>query len=491
MDSQQHNTRLELLDQLVEIAQKLRNLEVVFEQTLEQQQANKEKEDLLGLFTTVFEKANVGIAILRDRTILRANPKFSEIVGTPLQEIVGAEFTQLFRPDRLSEAVRNYEERLAGKSSTWVDWLRGFRKDGSEINVEIDAAKITYEGKDAVLVSITDGTYLQKAEEELVRLRQYQRSLTENVNIWLDVLDRDGNVVIWNEAAEQISGYSKEDVIGHGRIWEYLYPEKSYRDEIFSRARRIIDQGETVQGFETTILTRQGQKKIISWYSRDLLDDNGSPMGSIALGLDVTGQREATEALRNANEALTLAYDQTIEGWSHALDLRDKETEGHSRRVMEITLRVARAAGMSEAELHDVRRGALLHDIGKMGVPDAILLKPDKLSADEWVQMRKHPEYAYMLLSPIEYLHSALDIPYCHHENWDGTGYPRGLQGEQIPLAARLFAVADRWDALRADRPYRKGWSAEQALEYIKSLAGTHLDPKAVEYFLSIAGSDV
>jgi HD-GYP domain-containing protein (c-di-GMP phosphodiesterase class II) len=142
---------------------------------------------------------------------------------------------------------------------------------------------------------------------------------------------------------------------------------------------------------------------------------------------------------------------------------------------------------MSETELVDVRRGALLHDIGKLGVPDAILFKADKLSDEEWVQIRKHPEYGYMLLSPIDYLHSAIDIPYCHHEKWDGTGYPRGLKGEQIPLVARLFAVADIWDALRSDRPYRKGWSVEQAMDHIKSLAGTHLDPQAVEYFLSIA----
>jgi HD-GYP domain-containing protein (c-di-GMP phosphodiesterase class II) len=275
-------------------------------------------------------------------------------------------------------------------------------------------------------------------------------------------------------------------VIGHARIWEYLYPDQRYRDEIYARAMKIIQQGESVYGFETTIRARDGQKKIISWYSRDLFDDGGHTIGSIAIGLDVTALRESNEALSRANEALRLAYDQTIEGWSRALDMRDKETEGHSQRVADMTLQLARLAGMSETELVDARRGALLHDIGKLGVPDSILQKPDKLTDEEWAQMRKHPEYAHLFLWPIEHLRSAIDIPYCHHEKWDGTGYPRGLKGEQIPLAARLFAVADIWDAIRSDRPYRKAWSAEQAIEYIKSLSGTHLDPLAVGYFLSI-----
>ena len=145
-----------------------------------------------------------------------------------------------------------------------------------------------------------------------------------------------------------------------------------------------------------------------------------------------------------------------------------------------------RSAEMTEAELVHVRRGALLHDIGKMGVPDHILLKAGALTDEEWVAMRKHPTFAYELLSPIQYLRRALDIPYCHHEKWDGTGYPRGLKGEQIPLAARLFAVVDVWDALRSKRSYREPWSKEQVVEHIKSLSGTHFDPKMVDLFLSM-----
>ncbi len=190
------------------------------------------------------------------------------------------------------------------------------------------------------------------------------------------------------------------------------------------------------------------------------------------------------ESLQRSNMDLSLAYDATIEGWSRALDLRDKETEGHTQRVTEATVKLARTFGMSDADLVQVRWGALLHDIGKMGVPDGILHKPGPLSDEEWVAMKKHPTFAYEMLSPIGYLRLALDIPYCHHEKWDGSGYPRGLKGDQIPLIARIFAVVDVWDALRSDRPYRAAWKEEKVREYILSSSGTHFDPKVVDVFM-------
>lgn len=188
--------------------------------------------------------------------------------------------------------------------------------------------------------------------------------------------------------------------------------------------------------------------------------------------------------LQSSNTELILAYDSTIEGWGRALELRDEDTEGHTQRVTEITLRIARLLGMSEQELVHVRRGALLHDIGKMGVPDAILMKEGPLTPEEEKVMHNHPVYAFDLLSPIAYLRPALDIPYCHHERWDGTGYPRGLKGEQIPLAARIFALADIWDALVSERRYHKAWPRDKVVEHIRSLAGTHFDPDLVEVFL-------
>jgi HD-GYP domain-containing protein (c-di-GMP phosphodiesterase class II) len=188
--------------------------------------------------------------------------------------------------------------------------------------------------------------------------------------------------------------------------------------------------------------------------------------------------------LERSNAELSLAYDATIEGWARALDLRDHETEGHSRRVTDATLRLAHLLGVPAAELVHVRRGALLHDIGKMGVPDAILLKPARLTPEEWAVMQRHPEFAYELLEPIEFLRPALDIPYAHHERWDGAGYPRGLAGEEIPLAARIFAVADVFDALTSDRPYWRARSRTEAIDHIRAQAGLQFDPRVVEEFL-------
>jgi PAS domain S-box-containing protein/putative nucleotidyltransferase with HDIG domain len=205
--------------------------------------------------------------------------------------------------------------------------------------------------------------------------------------------------------------------------------------------------------------------------------------GQVAIGID---NLTLLTDLQHSNLKLAAAYDATIEGLSHALDLRDKETEGHTQRVVDLTLRLARELGMSEAELVHVRRGALLHDIGKLGIPDAILLKPDQLTDEEWAIMRRHPQYGFEMLATIDYLRPALDIPHYHHEKWDGSGYPNGLKGEEIPLKARLFAVVDVWDALINERPYRFAWSPDLVLDYIREQSGKQFDPSIVRIFLNI-----
>ena len=169
------------------------------------------------------------------------------------------------------------------------------------------------------------------------------------------------------------------------------------------------------------------------------------------------------EDLARSNTELSIAYETTLEGWSRALDLRDQETEGHTRRVTQMTVSLASFLGIKNFELLHIRRGALLHDIGKMGIPDEILLKPGPFDQNEWKWMHKHPTFAYEMLYPIRYLHPALDIPYCHHEKWDGSGYPRGLKGKDIPLAARIFSVVDVWDAMTSNRPYRNALPREEA----------------------------
>jgi putative nucleotidyltransferase with HDIG domain len=190
--------------------------------------------------------------------------------------------------------------------------------------------------------------------------------------------------------------------------------------------------------------------------------------------------------LEKSNLDLAVAYETTLEGWARTLELRDRETQGHSQRVLDLTLRLARKLGFTDEELVHVQRGALLHDIGKMGVPDNILLKEGPLTDAEWEIMRKHPVYAYEMLVTIPFLRKALEIPYCHHEKWDGSGYPRGLKGEEIPLSARIFAIVDVWDALRSDRPYRPAWTDEKALEYIQTQSDSHFDPMVVDAFMQI-----
>ncbi|HUH97983.1 MAG TPA: PAS domain S-box protein [Anaerolineales bacterium] len=208
--------------------------------------------------------------------------------------------------------------------------------------------------------------------------------------------------------------------------------------------------------------------------------------GQAAIAIDVT---QMFDNLQRANMELAVAYEATIEGWSQAMDLRDKETEGHTQRVTGMTIQIAKAMNLGEENILKMRRGALLHDIGKLGVPDHILLKADKLTDEEWLVMKKHPEFAHDMLHAIAYLRGSMDIPYCHHEKWDGTGYPQGLQGEQIPLPARIFAIVDVWDALTSDRPYRKAWSKGDAMQYIREQSGKHFDPQVVEIFLKEFGS--
>jgi putative nucleotidyltransferase with HDIG domain len=197
-------------------------------------------------------------------------------------------------------------------------------------------------------------------------------------------------------------------------------------------------------------------------------------------------QAAAAERERRLSRALAESHEITLNGLARALDLRDHETERHCARVTEMAVRLAARMGLGGEDLEHMRRGAMLHDIGKLGVPDAILNKPGPLADEEWAVMRRHPEYAYELLAPIHFLRPVLEIPYCHHERWNGSGYPRGLAGEAIPLTARIFAVVDVWDALTSDRPYRQAWSQRQVVAYLSTHAGDLFDPEVVRAFLAL-----
>jgi PAS domain S-box-containing protein len=266
-------------------------------------------------------------------------------------------------------------------------------------------------------------------------------------------------------------------------------PDLTKSSEAFRRAPLLTDEG-FVSYFAAPLVAKGQVKGVLEIFNRAPLEPDNEWLEFLdtlavqaAIAIDNAG---LFEGLQRSNLELAMAYDATIEGWSRALDLRDRETEGHTIRVTDLTLRLARMMGVGEEELVHMRRGALLHDIGKMGIPDNILLKPGPLTDDEWIIMRRHPEYAYELLSLINYLRPALLIPYAHHEKWDGTGYPRGLREEAIPLAARLFAVVDVWDALRSVRPYRQPWPAEKVRGYLMEQSGKHFDPQVLSLFIKM-----
>lgn len=266
-------------------------------------------------------------------------------------------------------------------------------------------------------------------------------------------------------------------------------PDLAASSEGNGRTSQFKDE-KFVTYFGVPLIAKGQVKGILEVFHRSRLDPDAEWLdflealaGQAAIAID---NATLFYDLQRSNIELTLAYDATLEGWSKALELRDEGTEGHTQRVTDLTLRLAQSMQVDPDDLAHIRRGALMHDIGKMGIPDEILLKPGPLTEEQWIIMRRHPVYAYKLLSPIASLRPALDIPYCHHEKWDGTGYPRGLQGEQIPLSARVFAVVDVWDALLSDRPYRQAWPRERVFQYITDQRGKHFDPKVVDVFLNL-----
>ena len=281
-------------------------------------------------------------------------------------------------------------------------------------------------------------------------------------------------------------GYAVQAVLERRTV---RVPDLRNENERFLRRGLLADE-EFVSYFGVPLIGKGEVKGVLEIFHRSELNPDPEWLsfletlgGQTAIAIE---NASLFQDLQRSNSELAMAYDATIEGWSHALDLRDKDTEGHTLRVTEMAIKIGRAMGVEEEQLIHMRRGGLLHDIGKMAVPDNILLKPEPLTEEEWEIMRQHPQLAYDWLVAIPFLKYALEIPYSHHEKWNGTGYPHGLRGELIPLAARIFTVADVWDALTNDRPYRKAWPPSQAIEYIREKSGTYFDPKVVEVFLEL-----
>jgi PAS domain S-box-containing protein len=452
------------------------------------------------------------------------NPKWCEISGRSYDEALGDGWLTAVHPDDRERVSEGWQESTRLKKGSVSDY-RFVRPDGAVAWVmghavpEINAEKqvIGYIG------TITDITERKRSEEKVQRqlqrleaLRRIDMAITAglemNVSLGLlleqllAILKVDAAVVLLLEPHTRLLRYATSRGFRTDAIQQTQIPSGSGyagRVALERRAVQIHDLTNhpgsaerpallTTENFKfyfaMPLIVKGQVKGVLEIFHRsDLSPDHEwtnfaeTLANQAAITID---SAQLFEGMQKSNMELLIAYDETIAGWSHAMDLRDKETEGHTQRVTEMTTQLARRMNIDPQELVHIRRGALLHDIGKLGVPDQILLKPGKLTEAEWEIMRQHPVYALNMLTPIAHLQSALPIPYCHHEKWDGSGYPRRLQGEQIPLSARLFAVVDVWDALGSDRPYRKAWPREKVLTYIREESGRHFDPQVVDIFL-------
>ncbi len=330
--------------------------------------------------------------------------------------------------------------------------------------------------------------HFRQAELNRWRMKSAPRDLRSRLTDFLldgyCLLDGDGVVVDSNPAMEMLLGYPSGSLNGK-RLVDFVF--EPGRDDYQSFLELMFYSRSRIRPLEIEMNPCSGGKLSV-YLTFAPYPHNGKPYAQ-ALVRDVSQWRQVQNELIAVNLMLEQSFTDTLEGWGRALELRDYETHGHTQRVAEATVELATEIGYSLDEVLNLRHGALLHDIGKMAITDAILLKPGPLTAEEWAIMRRHPVYAEELLRQIDYLRPAIPIPYCHHEKWDGSGYPRGLKGAEIPLEARLFAVIDVYDALRSSRPYRtEAWSEQRTLEHIHANAGSHFDPEVVRAFLNLKG---
>lgn len=415
-----------------------------------------------------------------DGRVIYANPAACQIFNRTQEEIcqIGRAGLVDITDPRLPTAIalRNQTGRFSGE-------LTFLRSDGSKFPGEVTTALFTDSGGQIHSSMIIRDISQRKQLEEAVRASHERLYRTiDQISDAFIILDREFRILYANPEAARINHKPPEAFLGKTHWEEWPHSAGTSVEENY---RKAMELGIPVH-FEHHYINIENDDL---W-----LDIHAYPTeeGLAVFYRDITGRKRAEEFLRQSesrlqqlNEELLRVYDATIEGWSKAMDLRDKETEGHTLRVTEMTLELAQMMGVADNELVHIRRGALLHDIGKMGIPDSILLKPGLLTPEERRIIEQHPVLAYEMLNPIEYLRPALDIPYLHHEKWDGTGYPLGLRGQEIPLSARLFAVVDVYDALTSSRPYRESWTPERALQYIASEAGKHFDPQVVTIFLN------
>lgn len=464
-----------------------------------------------------------GVVVSSGGNILLANSRAAEILGYPLEEIIGKQIDFALHPEDAPVAVDRNQRREKGEDILSDYALRIFTRSREERWVSVHVVLIEWEEKPATMVMMIDTTESRRAEDQIQQqlkhmaaLRAVDMAITASMDLPLTLrvlleqvtaqLNVDAASVLLLEEDTQQLAYAAgqgfftnaiRDVrlqIGRGFAGRAALQRKLLRiDDLTDQSDSIIPpKWVKSEGFVAYIgvplITKGAVTGVLEIFQRSPLGADPAWMNFLeaianqaAIAID---NARLLKDLQSANLELTLAYDATIEGWAHALELRDGETEGHSHRVASMTVALASEMGLKGEDLLHIRRGALLHDIGKMAIPDDILKKQDQLTDEEWEIMRKHPIYSVQMLEPIDFLRPALSIPQAHHEWWDGTGYPSQLKGEEIPLAARIFSVVDVWDALIYSRRYREGWEKERVVEYLISLSGKQFDPSVVKYFL-------
>jgi len=476
----------------------------------------------------LIENLPVGVVLhAPDTRIVLCNPEAAQLLGMNAERIVGKDASDpawhFVREDGSRLPVEEYPvNRVIATGQILKNFVVGVarERDGEQTWVLVNAYP-EFDGNGLlrqVAVMFTDISDIKCADERIRRHLEHMTALVEidrainfsfDLNLSLTTLLTHVIVQLGVDAADVLlfnpASRTLEYVAGRGFHTKAIENARHPLGEGYAGSaaleRRIIHIPDLAKEQDSFLHTLLLEEDFVSYFVVPLMA-KGQVMGVLEVFQRTQFEHDEEwhdflkalaaqaaiavdnvtlfENLQRSSNDLFRAYDATIEGWSRALELRDNETEGHTQRVAVLTIKLARLFGLSDAELVQVRWGALLHDIGKMGIPDEILFKKEELTEEEWVVMKKHTIFAYEMLSPIRYLRSALDIPHSHHEKWDGTGYPLGLKGEQIPLAARIFAVVDVWDALRSDRHYRASWSVEKVREHLRSLSGTHFDPRVV-----------
>ena len=476
-------------------------------------------------YRLLVENASEGVVVSCGDELVFANRAAAAITGYPLEELIGIKIAQLVHPDDLLMVMDRYQRRLRGEDVPAYYAFRLINRERQVRWIQVHAVVIEWDGKPATLDMFVDISEQRRAEEQIQQqlrhmaaLRAVDMAITASLDLTTTLrvvleqatvqLGADAASILLLESESQELTYAAGQGfrrgldyglrirLGEGFAGQAALKRRTVRvanlnggGDYLWNPERIREEG-FVSYLALPLISKDQVKGVLEIFHRMAWDVDPAWMNFVealadqaAIAID---NAQLLKNLKTANQDLILAYDDTITGWARALEMRDGNTEGHSQRVAELAVELAAAMGLRGETLTHIRRGAILHDIGKMAIPDSILKKSSGLTDEEWQVMKMHPVYSYNLLSQIEFLRPALDIPYAHHERWDGSGYPRGLRGEEIPLAARIFAVVDVWDALTDDRMYRPAWKAEEALDYIRSLSGSQFDPRVVEAFCAL-----